>query len=291
MNLLDPQINLLHLKFLCDAVTYNSISEAAKMNFVTQSAVSQGISKLERILNVQLLAHARKKFKLTPDGKIVFEQARHVFKSIQNIFDGINQNKKIVAGNLKFASTKSLGMSFIPACYKKMKMNFPGVDISVRLGGLNYIRNSIKQGDVELGIVVYDQDFEEFAKHPLKRGKFNLYQCTDKQLPFVEEGILVNYHEGTHVKKLKEHLQRRHPLLTVQAELSGWEVIARFTELNMGIGFFPDYIMANNRYQNIEVYPLELPDFEYEICAIYNKGEKLSRCASAFIEQFSLDLT
>lgn len=290
MNLMVPQINLLHLKFLCDAVHYNSISEAAKMNFVTQSAVSQGIRKLEKILATQLLTHSRKKFQLTLEGKIVFEQARHVFKSLQNIYEEINQSKEVVAGDLKIVSTKSLGMSFIPSCYKKMKMDFPQVDMQVRLGGLNYIRNSIKQNDVELGIVVYDQDFAHFAKHSLKKGKFNLYQSTDRnQQAFIENGVLVNYFEGTHVKELQDHLQRKYPSLKIQAELSGWEVIARFTELNMGIGFYPDYIIANNRYQNIEAYPIELPDFEYEICAIYNKGGKLSRCANAFIEQFSLD--
>lgn len=287
---MDPQINLLHLKFLCDAVIYNSISEAAKVNFVTQSAVSQGISKLERILGTAILLHSRKKFLLTEEGKIVFEQARAVFKSIQNIYDGINQNKETVAGELKFVTTKSLGMSLLPVCYKKMKAHLPEVELSVKLGGLNYIRNSIKQGDVEFGIVLYDRDFAQFARQPLKSGRFHLYQCVDKQHQRIENGVLVNYYEGTYVNELRDYLHQS-STLKIQTELSGWEVIARFTELNMGIGFFPDYIMANERYPTIKMYPLELPPFDYEICVIYNKGEKLSRVASAFIEQFSLNLT
>jgi LysR family transcriptional regulator, carnitine catabolism transcriptional activator len=47
---MNPLINLMHLKFFCDAVTFSSISEAAKRNYVTQSAVSQAIAKLEQIL-------------------------------------------------------------------------------------------------------------------------------------------------------------------------------------------------------------------------------------------------
>lgn len=287
---MNSQINLLHLKFLCDAVTYNSISEAAKINFVTQSAVSQGIRKLETVLGTQILIHSRKKFQLTDEGKIVFEQARNVFKSIQNIYDGISQSKESITGVLKFVTTKSLGMSFLPSCYRKMKINLPEVSMSVKLGGLNYIRNLIKQGHVEFGIVLYDQDFSQFAKQSLMWGKFNLYQCVDAQQSRIENGILVNYYEGTYVKELSEYLQQ-YSTLRIQTELSGWEVIARFTELNMGIGFFPDYIMANQRYANLKVYPLDLPPFDYEICVIYNKGEKLSRAACAFIDHFALNST
>lgn len=287
---MQPLMNLLHLKFFRDAVLYNSLSEAAKVNFVTQSAVSQGIDKLEKILGTQLIqGHAKQKFQLTNDGKIVFEQIRHVFKSIQNIHDGINQNREAVTGALRFVTTKSLGMSFIAPSYKLIKEHFPQLEMSLKLGGLNYIRNAIKEGDVEFGIVVYDQNFSQFVKHPLRKGKFHLYQNINHSKNYVEEGILVNEYKGPYVNELREFLDA-HSNLRIRAELSGWEIVARFTELNLGIGFFPDYIMANDRYSNIRIYPLELPPYEYEICAIYNRGEALSRAAQAFIEKFTLEL-
>lgn len=279
-------MNILHLKFFCDAVVYNSVSEAAKMNFVTQSAVSQGISKLESTLCKKLLMHARQKFQLTDEGKIVFEEARNVFKSIDNIYEKIGQTEDTITGELKFSTTKSLGMSFIAPCYRKMKSYLPQVQMCVRLGGLNYIRNSIKQGEVEFGVVVYDQDFNQFSKHPIKKGIFNLYQSINTQK--TNEDVLVNYYKGSYVEELRNYITQ-HSNLKINVELAGWEVIARFTELDIGIGFFPNYIMENNRYPNIEIHPLKLPLFEYEICIIYNKGERLSRAARVFIEQFSLD--
>lgn len=288
---MNPQLNLLHLKFFCDAVFYNSVSEAAKINFVTQSAVSQGISKLEKILGVELLIHSRQKFQLSHEGKVVFEHARLVFRSIQNIHEEIsNQNKEILAGKLRFVTTKSIGMSLIPPMYKKAKTLLPKIELSMQLGGLNYIRNSIKQQDAEFAIVVYDQNFSQFEKHLLKKGKFNLYQSANIHPDHTENGVLVNYFKGTYVNELREHLEQ-HSSLKIQSELSGWEVLARFTELNLGIGFFPDYIMTHNRYPNLKTYPIQLPLFEYEICAIYNKGEKLSRAARQFLELLSLDVS
>lgn len=280
-----PSVNILHLRFFSDAVLYKSISESAKMNFVTQSAVSQGIRNLEKALGVQLLMHSRQKFQLTEEGKIVFEQSRQVFQSIQNIYKEINRDKEVITGSLKFVTTKSLGMSLVAPSYKKIKKLFPQVDIDLRLGGLNYIRNSLKQEDVEFGIVVYDENFTQFAKHTFKRGLFNLYQGVNAQNnDFEEHGILVNYFEGTFVNELRKHL-KKHSKLKIKNALSGWDILARFADLNIGIGFFPDYIVGNNRYPNIKTYPLQLPLFDYEISIIYNKGKNLSRAACAFIEQ------
>jgi DNA-binding transcriptional LysR family regulator len=285
---MNPQINLLHLKFFCDAVIYNSVSEAAKINFVTQSAVSQGITKLESVIGVQLLNHSRQKFQLTEEGKLVFDQAKNVFRSINTIYEKINNHNGVAAtGSVRFVTTKSLGISLLPPFYQKAKTDLPNIELDMHLGGLNYIRNSIRQQAVEFGIVVYDDQFAQFDRYPLRRGRFNLYRGVG---PFSEEprGVLVNYFKGTYVSELEEYLTRNSDL-KIEKELSGWDILARFAELNLGIGFFPDYITAHGRYSSLQLYPLKLPDFEYEICAIYNKGEKLSRAAHLFIEQFAIN--
>ena len=285
-----PQLNLLHLKYFCDAVIYHSISEAAKINYVTQSAVSQAIAKLEISLGASIVIHTRQKFQVTEEGKIVFEQARHIFKAVQDIQDKVNHNKETITGKLQFASTNSLGMSFIAPLYKKMQSAFPQVNLGFRLGGLNFIRNALRQGEAEFAIVVYDRDFALFNKHPLKKGCFHLYQTSETEPRLFEKGILVDSLEGMCVDAVRQCLQQANqPPLRIQAELASWEVVARFTEMNIGIGFFPDYLVANKRYPTLKTYPIELPAFEYEICVVYNKGEKLSRAANAFIDQFSLD--
>lgn len=286
---MNPQINLLHLKYFCDAVVYNSISEAAKLNFVTQSAVSQAISKLEISLGVPILVHSRQKFQITEEGKIVFDRAKYIFKSVQDIRDTINLNKETIAGSTKFVTTKSLGMSFLGPSWKKMQENHPQAGLEFETGGLNFIRSMLKNKTAEFGIVVYDHNFEQFSKYPLKKGRLQLYQSLNAPHHLIEKGILVDYREGTYVSELHEYFESAHTPLTIQAALSSWEVVARFTEMGIGVGFCPDFIMLNNRYPTIKPFPIEIPHLEYEICVIYNKGEKLSRVARAFIDQFSMD--
>lgn len=281
------QLNLLHLKYFCDAVVHHSISEAAKTNYVTQSAVSQAIHKLEVSLGVPLIIHSRQKFQITDKGKVLFEQARHIFKAVQNIQEQIHQSEEEITGSLKFICTHSLGMSCIAPTYERMRTNYPQVDLNLKLGNLNAIRHALRHNECEFGIVVYDSSFEAFQKYSLKKGTFHLYQNIEAPHHLIENGILVDNALGMYVPELCEYWRHsHHSELRIQVELSGWEVVARFTERNIGIGFFPDYILANQRYAKFTSYPIDLPPFDYEICAIYNKGSQLSRAAKAFLEQF-----
>lgn len=286
---MNPLINLFHLKLFCDSVLYNSVSESAKINFVTQSAVSQAITKLERILGADLTSHAKQKFQITEDGKILFDQARHIFKALQNAQDKINQNKQIITGTIKFVSINSLGMSFLPPSFQRMQTEFPHLPLSFRFGGPNFIRNALRQEEAEFAIVVYNREYESYNKHALKRGYFNLYHKPNSPNALMGKGIMVDHLDGLFVQDLCDHLSNANDSFIPPTEVAAWEVIARFTDMGLGIGFFPDYIMDDNRYPLLKKYPLDIPLFEYEIAAIYNKGTKLSRASQLFIDQFSLD--
>lgn len=286
---MNPLINLAHLKFFCDSVACNSITEAAKNNDVSQSTISQAIAKLERVLGANLIAYPRQKFQLTSEGEILFEQARHIFKTVHDLQEKIKSNQEKVSGSLKFACTNSLGMSFIAPSYKRMLENTPDVEMNIQLGNLTFIKNALMANEVEFAVVVFDPAFSEFSKHPLQKGKFHLYQNADVPHYLIEKGILVDFRDGMFVEELQEYfLYSLNSPLKIQAALGGWEVVARFTEQNIGVGFFPDYLVANGRYPNFRKNSICIPSFEYEIAVVYHKGTSLSKPASAFIDQFTM---
>jgi DNA-binding transcriptional LysR family regulator len=255
------------------------------MNYVSQSAVSQAITKLESIFGAELVFHNRQKLQLTEQGKVVFDRAQLIFKTVQDTFEEVNQAKDIVTGTLNFVSTTSLCMSFIAPCYKKIRKTFPDLDFKYRTGNLNLIRTALKREDAEFAIVVYSDHFEQFAKHPLAKGSVRLYQAKKTSQKLIHEGVFVDNLDGMFVQELKDYFDEKGNHHFIQGDVASWELTAWYTHLGIGVGFFPDYILCNNRYPNIQEHPLEIPQFEYEICAIYNKGAKLSRLAHTFIDQ------
>lgn len=286
---MNETINLIHLKFFCDAVLYESISEASKKNYVSQSAVSQAITKLETVFGAQLVFLNRQKLQMTDEGKIVFEQAKNIFSAVKTTFDKVNETKEQLTGTLRFVTTKSLGMSHVAPWYREFKSRYPKVDFVFRMGGLNIIRTALKREEVEFAIVVYNEEFHQFEKYSLQKGVFNLYQSTDLDSEAIQEGVFVCEQDCMYVNELRQYMTGLGYENPIRESIAGWDIAARFTELNVGVSFFPDYVLATNRYPNIIVHPLKIPTYEYEICAIYNKGVKLSRAAKLFLEHLKND--
>lgn len=282
-------INLAHLKFFCDTVIHNSMSEAAKINYITQPAISQAITKLESFFGSALLISSKQKIVLTDQGHIVFKQALEIFKSVNDTMSQINHTYENVAGVVKFATSKSLSMSFFAPTYTKMRKLYPLVELKIETGSKSYIRNLLKLEEVEFAIVVYDDyNFAQYEKQTIKKGVFNLYSSKLIEAESIPKEIFVDYEASLYVQELKDFISKNDYTTNVKV-LAGWELVANFSNLGAGVGFFPDYLASFSRHPNLVRLPINLPPFEYEIAVIYNKSATLSRAACAFIDQFCLE--
>lgn len=281
-------INLAHLKFFCDTIECNSMSEAALKNFVTQSAISQAINKLEAYFGTSLLGSNKQKLKLTEEGAIVYAQAVEIFKVVKETSAKINQVEKEVTGVVRITSGKSLGLSFFPPTYKKCQAQYPQIDVKLKMGSRRAIRDMLKRDEVDFAIVINDDSFNQFAKHSIKKGTFNLYQSETAPQNQIEQGIFILEEKGAYIQELNEYLLSHDYAYKTKA-LESWELTAHFTNSGIGVGFFPDFLASKERFPNLKPHSINLPPFEYEMIAIYNKSSKLSPASYAFIEQFSLE--
>lgn len=282
-------INLAHLKFFCDTVTYNSMSEAAKMNYITQPAISMAITKLETFFGTPLIIANKHKITLTEQGDIVFKRALEIFKIINETNNEVSHIDESISGVVKFATSKSLGMSFFAPTYTKMRKNLPRVDLRIQTGGKNYIRNLLKLEEVEFAIVVYDDyNFTQYEKQSIKKGVFNLYHSKINPHDSIPQEIFIDYEGSLYIPELKNFLSKNHYPTQLKA-IAGWELVANFTNLEVGVGFFPDYLASETRHPNLTPLSVNLPPLEYEIAVIYNKSTTLSRASIAFIDQFCLE--
>jgi len=278
-----PGLNLINLKFFCDAAACESVSEAAKSNFVTQSAISQGIQKLEKAIGAQLTTHQRHRFKLTDDGYLVLAKAQAIFKVLREMQEDVSANAQVVQGQLHLACPPSMAMPFILPTLKKVKTSYPLVSVHFRLGNIDVILGHLKSRRIDFGIVLDSPDFDMYEKHSLYTGEFQVYTKKGK----ISDGVLVDRFHGLNVDKLKENYRRQYSQeLLLTQELDSWDIVARFVENNMGCGFFPDYLLERNQHPGLKPVTPTIEAIPYNIVAIYPKGDKLSRQSLAFLEIF-----
>ncbi len=277
-------LNLINLKYFCDAVKLGSVTKAAKANFVTQSAISQGIAKLEKSLGAQLLAHHPNQFRLTPAGEQAFIQGRELLaKSLE--FKQLAFANGI--GSLDFASTYSFAVAVIPPYLWQFKKNYPEVSVNFALGKNSEIKQMLKSGTIDFGIGPDEGDLEGFDQREIYRGTFQLYVSSSfnkekgRELGFILADR--NCKDTQFFKNAYQKIYGTPP--PVILEVNSWEVIANLTLEGFGIGYFPDYI-ALKKKKGLVRCDLGLPDFEYRFVAYSPKGMSLRKSSEIFISSF-----
>lgn len=281
-------MNLIYLKYFYDAALAKSISAAARSNFVSQSAISQGIQKLEHSLKKPLITHRRNVFKLTMEGEIVFEACKDLFKLINNLQTCLETDSNELRGTLLFACSHSISLSLLPKPLSLLKKEFPLVKPSFRLANTTQTMNLILQGSIEFGIVLDNTDLSRFDKIKLDQGFFQLFYSDKFNIgkEIQTEYLLTEDQKETLL--LKDAFRERYKKdLVTQMEISSWEVIANFIEQGIGIGLIPDFLTRGvHRQAKFKVYDLALPPLPYNIYAIYPKREQLSKNAQYFLSLF-----
>ena len=71
------------LKMFCDLADTGSFTKAARLNSVSQSAVSQQISGLERHFKCLLVERSKRAFRLTREGQVLYDHSQQVLSDYQ----------------------------------------------------------------------------------------------------------------------------------------------------------------------------------------------------------------
>jgi DNA-binding transcriptional LysR family regulator len=261
--------NLINLKYFLDVVKTGSFGESAKHNHVSQSAISQAIAKLEEALEYPLFSHQPGRCKVTEKGMQLFEGAQEIFQTLQRVENAITEQD---GGVITFACTHSFAIELLPDYLKQASIAFPSLKINFRLGHYHSIKEWLKKGMIDFGILLDNDDLSLFDCKKLFQGHFLLYaakKCNDPS----GLGFLLDSDERRESNFLKKHYMDRYKKeLPVCMEISSWEVIANLTEAGLGIGLFPDYV-AKKREKQLKVVFSDLKPTPYTVYAVFKKNK------------------
>src|SRR5438309_2822345 len=106
------------LKVFCDLADTESFTKAAQINGVTQSAVSQQISALERHFKSLLIERSKKRFRLTREGQVLYDHSKQVLQIYDNMHMKMQEIKDIISGTIRVATIYSIGLHDLPPYLK-----------------------------------------------------------------------------------------------------------------------------------------------------------------------------
>ncbi len=148
-------MNVETFKIFCDLADTSSFSRAAKINSITQSAVSQQIRSLETRYKVTLVERGRRNFSLTPEGQAFLMAGREILNIYDNLGDRLHELQNIVAGEVKVMSVYSIGLHEFPPYLKEFRSMYPDVTVRVEYGRTPQVYTQVLSGEADLGLVAY----------------------------------------------------------------------------------------------------------------------------------------
>src|ERR1051325_3865397 len=143
------------LKVFCDLAETESFTKSAHINGVTQSAVSQQITSLERHFKSLLIERSKKKFRLTQEGELLYDYSKRIVQTFEQLHFKIDELKNVISGSIRLATIYSIGLHELPGYMKRFLRAHPTVNVHVEYLRFNEVYEEIIGNAIDIGIVAF----------------------------------------------------------------------------------------------------------------------------------------
>jgi DNA-binding transcriptional LysR family regulator len=162
-----PGLEMRHLLALVAVVETGTFSEAAEHLGYTQSAVSQQVSTLERIVGAPMFERpgGRRPVRLTAAGEMLLTHAQAVLARVSSAAADLRALASGEQGELRVGTLPSVGTKVLPRLLGTFRAQWPGIEIVLRESRdcADLIR-AVETGDIDVTFV----DIGPYEMGPLK---------------------------------------------------------------------------------------------------------------------------
>jgi molybdate transport repressor ModE-like protein len=162
-----------HVRAFAAVVDHGTFSAAARELGYTQSAVSQQIAALERIVGTPVLHRppgGRRPLQLTDAGRVVLTHARPLLARVRAAEADVAALAGGEAGEVSVRTFQSFGGRLLPGVLAAFRARCPGVEVRIE---------EALSGDALFGAVESGEVDVSFAGYPLPEGPFGVRELLD----------------------------------------------------------------------------------------------------------------
>ena len=281
------------LKVFCDLAETQSFTKAAQINGVTQSAVSQQISALERAFKSLLIERSKKQFRLTREGEVFYEYSKQILQTYASLDSRMQELKDIISGTIRVATIYSIGLHDLPPYIKKFMKSYPTVNVHVEYRQASQVYEDVCSNIVDLGLIAYPIKDPKIEIVPLH--KEPLVLVCHPQHPFTKQKSIklkalagqkiISFEPDTPTRKALDKILREHHVEVQHVmEFDNVETVKRAVEIDAGISIVPQGSVVQE-IQKKTLVSVEIEDGQFfrPLAAIYKKNRVLSPAMKQFL--------
>jgi LysR family transcriptional regulator, transcriptional activator of the cysJI operon len=281
------------LKVFCDLTETESFTKAAKINGVTQSAVSQTITSLEKHFKSLLVERSKKNFRLTAEGQAVYDYSKRILQSYDAFQSKMQELKGIISGTIRVATIYSIGLHELPPFIKGFLNTHPSVNVHVEYRRANQVYQDVLGNVVDLGLVAYPERDSKLEIVPLRKDALVL--ICHPQHPFAKLKTIklkalsgqrfVSFDPDIPTRKALDKILKDHGVTVEHVrELDNIETVKRAVEIDSSVAIVPEETIKQEVAKKTLVAVRLEGEQSRQLGLIYKKGRVLSPAMKQFIE-------
>ena len=288
-------MHIQNFKTFCDLVETQSFSKAARLNEVTQSAVSQQLKAMETFYDMLIIDRNQKKFRLTQQGSTLYKTFKEILTLYERLSCEIQEMRSVVSGSIQISTVNSIGLHELPPYLKLFMQEFPSVNARVEYRRANLVYEDVLHGSADIGLVAFPVKHKELTiipfatdelivamnpKHPLA-GKENLAIEELKEVEFIA------FEKDIPTRKATDEILRKAEVeVSIVMEFDNVETVKRALEINAGVAIIPKNTVTNEtERKQLVTSRLDNGKHIRPLSIIHKKNRMLTPALRSFIEK------
>ena len=289
-----------NFKIFADLVETKSFSKSAKLNNITQSAVSQQARAMERHFKALLVDRSQKQFQLTREGQKVYESAKDVLHAYERLLSELQEMKKVVSGTIRISTIYSIGLHELPAYIKKFLHDYPSVNVRVEYRRSNLVYEDILHNCVDFGLVAFPAKLRQVENIPFRNDhlivicspQHSLANRADVSVAELAGQKFIGFDPDIPTRKAVDQIFRDQKLeIETVMEFDNIETVKRAVEIDHGIAIVPQAtILQESKQGTLVALKIKGGEFTRPLAILHRKGRVLTPAMKKFIDTLALDL-
>ena len=290
-----------NFKIFADLVETKSFSKSAKLNGITQSAVSQQARAMERHFKTLLIDRSQKQFQLTREGQGVYESAKEMLHTYDKLLSELQEMKKVISGTIRISTIYSIGLHELPPYITKFLHDFPSVNVRVEYRRSNLVYEDILHNSVDFGLIAFPVKTRQIEILPFRNDrlvlithpKHVLARKGEFKLSDLDGQKFIGFDPDIPTRKAVDAIFRENKLeIDPVMEFDNIETVKRAVEIDNGVAIVPfATVLQEIKQGTLATVPLKGDGFTRPLAILHRKGRVLTPAMKKFIEILGMDLS
>jgi Transcriptional regulator len=281
--------SLRQLRVFVTVAHARSFSRAGEIIGLSQSAVSHSVKELENQTGVKLLDRTTREVVLTEAGHQLASRLERLLDELHTTLRDVGRLGQQLSGTVRVAASQTISAHLIPQCIAESNRRFPEIDFVLHDRPQQWVLESIRQGDVDFGIVIDPGPVSDLASEIVLSEPFLLLCREDDPLAALPEVpwqalqgmnlVLQDYASGSR-PLIDAALAAQNISAQIVQEIGHPATLFPMVEAGIGISVLPALALPLPQGSHLTVKRFT-PAIERKLMLVRRKNRSLSGAAQA----------